>query len=902
MRYLLLPLLLGAFPCCRACAAADPGLLAHWSFDEGSGSTVHDSVGGCDGSIHGATWVRSATGYALQFDGVDDFVDCGSPAALSPAGAVSVEVWLRPDRVPAVGEPGVIGKAYHNYVLTYYTDGKCWWYCGNSERNLKSSVTPGVWHHVVGTMGEGAMRLYVDGVLCGTAPAGAKPLAATEPFFFGTSRGAVQWTRNATFGGQIDEARVYGRALTAEEVLAHYRTTRLTHQPEVRAFAYYSSGQVEVETQLRGLGELPAGARLRARLLRPGQAKALATGESGGLASYGRAHLVLAAHGLPAGHYLVRVQVCEARGKAFGGPAEAEVTWPVAPSWPVRDGNLRVLNNLVTELRQVKGLRGRSTVPFTNPREGWVFVASTASGAGEVVVSCAGAGAAAELIRQAPGKTPVAEAMRRLPAGRHELRVACEGGAVCQALVVRAVPEIGYCRVDSGPQLQAYGPCDWPFLEKHILPNINLAVSRGAAAERERWAQWKASGRRWLVETPAPGLGKTEGVSAEEVYRQWASCPGATEPLLDGLIVDEFGAGDEPIWQSWQEGLRRLRDTPAFAGKVFYPYCGPLHGAKGSRDFAQTVLESNWAVALERYLPEEHTEAEARGAIHSSVVRAVQDWEQAQPGVTRRTLIVWGFMISAPPETTNTDPAVDYKAFMDLQLHALANEPSLFGLYGVTSYLSAYSDEETIRWLGRLYRHYCLEGRTDRLTREYELKYLANPDFEEGHRGWEVQAGAPDGVGTGTMPGLSYLQGRYPQTPRGDSFLLLSRSAGATNAVRQQVRGLQPGRLYSLKMISADYDDLQRGVSPLKKLPVEVTVQGVEVLPERTFQYPFRSCYSHTVGPFNRENPASLNMHNVLFRARGATALVRIAETPQGEPGDRIACNFLELQPYFEGK
>ncbi len=56
--------------------AAEPSLIAHWSFDEGSGDVLHDRSGNKhNGKIHGATWVPSPRGQALRFDGVDDYVD-----------------------------------------------------------------------------------------------------------------------------------------------------------------------------------------------------------------------------------------------------------------------------------------------------------------------------------------------------------------------------------------------------------------------------------------------------------------------------------------------------------------------------------------------------------------------------------------------------------------------------------------------------------------------------------------------------------------------------------------------------------------------------------------------------------------------------------------------------------
>jgi hypothetical protein len=51
-------------------------VINRWLTDEGSGSTLADDRGGVDGSINGATWISGdyIGGYALDFDGTDDYV------------------------------------------------------------------------------------------------------------------------------------------------------------------------------------------------------------------------------------------------------------------------------------------------------------------------------------------------------------------------------------------------------------------------------------------------------------------------------------------------------------------------------------------------------------------------------------------------------------------------------------------------------------------------------------------------------------------------------------------------------------------------------------------------------------------------------------------------------------
>jgi len=53
----------------------DTGLVAHWSFDETSGTTVPESMSGYDGTIIGdATWTMGQINNALSFDGEGDYV------------------------------------------------------------------------------------------------------------------------------------------------------------------------------------------------------------------------------------------------------------------------------------------------------------------------------------------------------------------------------------------------------------------------------------------------------------------------------------------------------------------------------------------------------------------------------------------------------------------------------------------------------------------------------------------------------------------------------------------------------------------------------------------------------------------------------------------------------------
>jgi hypothetical protein len=74
------------------------GLVAHWQFDEGSGTTTVDSSGnGHDGNLLGdPQWVAGMIGSgALSFDGSDGLVDVGHDEALNITDELTITLWVK---------------------------------------------------------------------------------------------------------------------------------------------------------------------------------------------------------------------------------------------------------------------------------------------------------------------------------------------------------------------------------------------------------------------------------------------------------------------------------------------------------------------------------------------------------------------------------------------------------------------------------------------------------------------------------------------------------------------------------------------------------------------------------------------------------------------------------------
>ena len=96
-------------------AAVTGGLEGRWRFDEGTGTTTADLTGnGHTGTLTGGpTWSSidpSGNPYALDFDGVDDYVTLGDPAGLDFTGVITIAAWIKATLGGIEGSASSIGS------------------------------------------------------------------------------------------------------------------------------------------------------------------------------------------------------------------------------------------------------------------------------------------------------------------------------------------------------------------------------------------------------------------------------------------------------------------------------------------------------------------------------------------------------------------------------------------------------------------------------------------------------------------------------------------------------------------------------------------------------------------------------------------------------------------------
>jgi hypothetical protein len=578
-------------------------------------------------------------------------------------------------------------------------------------------------------------------------------------------------------------------------------------------------------------------------------------------------------------------------------------------------------NNLVSRLLDVSSISENKAWMFSRATDGWIFISMSTEGNGTASLTLDKKEKLAETNLRS-------EAMRFVTEGEHTVGVKCVDGARVKNLVVKAIPELIHCGLGFNPEIKSYGLYDMEFLKKDILPNVTtLIVPNTIKLSGSVMDDWHAQGKKFVAEVGINSQAKT----AEEHFTYWTGFYDKA-PFLDGIIINEFivnrpvsewvdvmtderrerMARERQQYEICGETLKRIRADDRYKDKMFYAYVGgsgkKLNQEIIGTNFVRTIIDCGYRVALERYLHEMSSEKGSRDALNL-FLDGIADWETKEPGVKNKMAIAFG-LFSMPPGGINKQPNVDYHVWMDQQMNLVANHPRLADIAGLEWWTSLLADEETVRFVGKLYRHYAIEGKTNMLTHDpLFLTHIQNADFEKGTADWTLHAAEEGTIAAKSFPRYGRIEGRYmglgrPADPEhiGDTFLWMKRSDKGPNTFSQTIKDLEPGRLYSMKMFSCDYNDL---IKPKTKKREEanpfigsVLLEGVDIDSKRSFT----EMYSSSPEP---KIPILITYHWKVFRAKSTTATLKVSDWPSGpQPalgfGQEQTFNFVEIQPYHE--
>ena len=194
-----------------------------------------------------------SAGYALQFDGSNDFVHLAETAYIFGPGwenTKTVEFWIRPE-----GPAPTCLYANPAWCDAVFGDRPRWWgvsrgvingidniyiwnYDGTGMDSIAMEYTPDEWVHIALVHSDGVLRAFKNGVEYGSRASGPTQQPSTGALPVLQLGGVINnAARNWTFQGQIDEVRLWNVARSTSD-LAAFRTQELTGA-EAGLVAYY---------------------------------------------------------------------------------------------------------------------------------------------------------------------------------------------------------------------------------------------------------------------------------------------------------------------------------------------------------------------------------------------------------------------------------------------------------------------------------------------------------------------------------------------------------------------------------------------------------------------------------------------------------------------------------------
>lgn len=191
------------------------------------------------------TNVHAQSGNALDFDGVNDYVDIPYNATIS-GGTLSVQLWVRVNsntgsRQSIITSGGNAGAGTGGYEIYAYPDGNWYILVGKSGSSFVTiqgpSIQYGTWTNLAVTYDQTAIRIYINGSLTTTfAISGIVGNPSSFPTRIGA--GNTAGTANDFFGGRIDELSIWNKTLTAAEISTNMNNSLGGNEPYL--FSYYN--------------------------------------------------------------------------------------------------------------------------------------------------------------------------------------------------------------------------------------------------------------------------------------------------------------------------------------------------------------------------------------------------------------------------------------------------------------------------------------------------------------------------------------------------------------------------------------------------------------------------------------------------------------------------------------
>ena len=529
-------------------------------------------------------------------------------------------------------------------------------------------------------------------------------------------------------------------------------------------------------------------------------------------------------------------------------------------------------NNLVTTL-SVKTANGKSS--FEMPRNGWIRIEGalpetvTFSGPTEVTVF-----------------TRKNFAVAKLPAGKYTVNA--------QITLARRIGNNMYyqmCgRYDTDDMV--FIPSNrrptgrsgmfiyhWKYLRENVLdyfPVLMLNAPWGPEMDR-----WKAEGRKTLLNSGVYATGK-------ECETKWEAI--SARHNTDGFVTDEFviptgrknpndaafgysnqGNGFKPEIYDAMRKWHRNHPNMTLWGWLGLPWNAI---AEDVEPLIKVLDEIDGVLLWEAYA---HTR-DFQNEFNLRYVSRIKGFKKVSGDFSRYVVAPGTF------EYLDENAYIDFKVWLDKQLHLVATHPDMANLGGISMWSSYYMEPEIFRWFTELVRHYAIEGNTEMLSDKYGFKLepglLKDAEWETLDH-WNC-FGKTEliPVAKSGLPPSAYI----PRSSKNMLSLqkgLFGKASGAT----QKITGLKPGQYYSVSTLFVDPE--QNGDEIL--YDVELTVDNAEVIQTRVRQ----------LQDFVQTKKPTYNHIKVVFKAKGTKALLKLSTREKTDLKHPLLVDSVSVKPYF---
>jgi len=213
------------------------GLVGYWKMNDNNATTiVKDYSGqGNDGTFNDATGDPNTSAHhtsghgnipsdgALEFDGVDDYVDAGNSQSLNPEyNNFSLSMWVKVYLTS--GCQGVITKDCKSAYGIYYTQPSnqlgLYIQSGSNANRININSYYNQWIHVLWTVDNdnNIQKSYINGIFNVQTNYAVGNITSIFPLNFG------RYTSSGTgyFNGSLDEVMIFNRLLSEDEISTLY--------------------------------------------------------------------------------------------------------------------------------------------------------------------------------------------------------------------------------------------------------------------------------------------------------------------------------------------------------------------------------------------------------------------------------------------------------------------------------------------------------------------------------------------------------------------------------------------------------------------------------------------------------------------------------------------------------